>query len=60
MVKFLAGVLVGVLLTVGAYWVRDTKARLDNIENYLTTHPIPQMQLEMQSEHMRASYREAR
>jgi hypothetical protein len=46
----LVGVLVGTLATLTVLIVHDTftliNRRIDNIENYLSAHPIPQLQLQ--------------
>jgi hypothetical protein len=43
---FLVGVLLGVVLTVAAYKIADTMERIENMEHYLVTHPIPQLELQ--------------
>lgn len=47
---FLAGVLVGLLIATGATWVRGQIERIDNMEHYLESHPIPSFQLTPQTE----------
>lgn len=46
---FLVGVLVGLLLAAATVYMRDKAERLENIEEYLSTHPIPRV--ETQSGH---------